>query len=109
MLIDVYLSVSYWAHKNSESMDGLPGMRRAVETAKREKMEPIKKMVGQFALSKRQKTQNRMASISTTTVAILSFLAGLFVAVFLMEYTRGGLRNDLGIYNDRLQTLLKEL
>jgi len=99
----------YWAHKNSESMDGLPGMRRAVETSKKEKVEPIKKMVGPFAPSERQKTQNKMASVSTSTIAILSFFAGLFFAIFLMEFTRGGLRQDLSGYSDRLHTLLKEL
>lgn len=37
----------YWAYKNALSIDGMPGMRRAVETARREGVEPIKKMVGE--------------------------------------------------------------
>jgi hypothetical protein len=39
----------YWAFKNAWSMDGLPGMKRGVETGKTDAVKPIKKMVGPHA------------------------------------------------------------
>lgn len=84
-------------------------MRRGVETAKREKVDPIKKMVGPLAPSKRLKMQNRIASLSMPMIAVFSFVVGLLVAVFLMEYARGELRQDFVAYSDKLQMLLKDL
>jgi hypothetical protein len=55
----------YWAFKNSESMDGLPGMRRGVETAKREDVKPIKKMVGPYG-----EIVNRMKARRANTVSV---------------------------------------
>src|SRR4051812_30955201 len=45
---DVF-SNRYWAFKNAWSMDGLPGMKRGVETGKTDDVKPIKKMVGPYA------------------------------------------------------------
>ncbi|KAI1178964.1 pyridoxamine phosphate oxidase family protein [Nemania sp. FL0916] len=39
----------YWALKNAWSMDGLPGMQRAMRAGKEFSIEPAKKMVGKFA------------------------------------------------------------
>lgn len=39
----------YWALKNAASIDKLPGMRIAVETAKKERIVPLQKMVGPTA------------------------------------------------------------
>jgi hypothetical protein len=42
-------------------MDGLPGMQRGLEAGKREKIEPITKMVGPYAPKKYQSTSPRFA------------------------------------------------
>lgn len=39
----------YWAWKSQLSVDGLPGLKRGVETAKKENVEPLKKWVGRWA------------------------------------------------------------
>ncbi|USP79645.1 uncharacterized protein yc1106_06919 [Curvularia clavata] len=39
----------YWAWKSQKSIDGLPGMKRGVEVAKKEGIAPLKKMVGRWA------------------------------------------------------------
>lgn len=72
----------YWAYKNALSIDGIPGMRRGVETAKRESVEPIKKMVGPPA-----PTNYSVATLSRSNVtvplwvlvivAILAFCLGI--------------------------------
>ena len=39
----------YWAWKSQASIDGLPGMQRGVEYARRNQIAPLKKMVGRYA------------------------------------------------------------
>jgi hypothetical protein len=39
----------YWAYKSQLSIDGLPGMKRGVEFAKANGIEPLRKMVGPYA------------------------------------------------------------
>lgn len=39
----------YWAFKSQLSIDGLPGMKRGVEYARKEGVEPLKKMIGKYA------------------------------------------------------------
>lgn len=99
--------VRYWAYKNAESMDGLPGMRRGVETAKREKVEPIKKMVGSCALTKMKKSSKGQSSISLITVALSSFVAGLVVAFLVVEFMRGDLQDGFVNYTDEIRALFK--
>lgn len=96
----------YWAYKNAESMDGLPGMKRGVETGKRENVEPIKKMVGPYAPSKIKKPEKKLAT-SPITIAITSFCMGLLVAFFLFEYLRGDLRGDIVNYTEEIRALLR--
>ena len=36
----------YWAYKNAKSVDGLPGLARGVEIARRDRVAPIEKFVG---------------------------------------------------------------
>ena len=36
----------YWAYKNAWSVDGMPGMKCALETADKERIAPLEKMVG---------------------------------------------------------------
>ncbi|KAH8593792.1 hypothetical protein B0O99DRAFT_626159 [Bisporella sp. PMI_857] len=97
----------YWAHKNQESMDGLPSMKRAVEVAKKEKMAPIKKMVGAAALKVPMKTQNKLASVSPVLLVLGSFFAGVVVATFLIVFARGLPAHD--ILSDDLRALAKGL
>ncbi len=70
----------YWAFKNAQSMDGLPGMRRGVETAKRENVKPIKKMVGPFAPTSkypRTRVAGQVPILYLIIVALLSFCIGI--------------------------------
>jgi hypothetical protein len=75
-----FLGSRYWAFKNAQSMDGLPGMKRGVETAKKENVKPIKKMVGPFAPSA-ENPQTRVAGqvpeLYLVIVALLSFCMGI--------------------------------
>lgn len=96
----------YWAYKNSESMDGLPGMRRGVETAKREKVAPIKKLVGAAALTETPKTSSKFKSASPALVALLSFFCGMVVATFLIVFAQGDLQGSL---RDELRGLMTEI
>ncbi|KAG4436851.1 hypothetical protein IFR05_007657 [Cadophora sp. M221] len=68
---------NYWAFKNSESMDGLPGMRRAVETSKKENIKPIKKMVGPYALDVRPRRNSTRENISQVGIVLVAFCLGL--------------------------------
>lgn len=90
-------------------MDGLPGLRRGVETAKREKVQPIKKMVGPFAPTSIKKSTDRLASTSSTIifVAISSFCAGLLLAFILIEFMHGDLQEDLVNYSEEIRALLR--
>ena len=66
-------------------MDGLPGMRRAVETAKRENVKPIKKMVGPLAPSStymRSRTAWQVPTVYLIIVMFLSFGMGIMATVF---------------------------
>jgi len=88
-------------------MDGLPGMKRGVETSKREGVEPIKKMVGAAAL--KRKTANRLGTTSPLLIALLSFCLGLVVATLAIEYARGGLRGGFINYSDEIRALVREI
>jgi hypothetical protein len=61
-------------------MDGLPGMRRGVETAKRENVKPIKKMVGPFAPTSeypQARVTGQVPILYLIIVALLSFCIGI--------------------------------
>ncbi|RDW91808.1 hypothetical protein BP5796_01202 [Coleophoma crateriformis] len=76
----------YWAFKNSESMDGLPGLRRGVETAQREQVKPIKKMVGPFAKMLSSAQARSPTSVPVwylVVVALAGFVTGVFAMLFL--------------------------
>jgi hypothetical protein len=65
-------------------MDGLPGMRRAVETAKRENVKPMKKMVGPLAPSSkypRTRTAWQIPMVYLIIVMLLSFCMGIVATV----------------------------
>ena len=75
-------------------MDGLPGMRRGVDTAKREQVKPIKKMVGPFAPSSefpRTRVAGQVPMLYLIIVALLSFcmgIAGTALVVVQIGYLR---------------------
>ena len=89
------MNYSYWAFKNSESMDGLPAMRRGVETAKRENVKPIKKMVGPYGEMVNQMRAQRANTVSVwyLIIAVLvSFCLGIVAAVLApseLQWLRG--------------------
>lgn len=61
-------------------MDNLPGLKRGVATAQRDKVEPIEKMVGPFA-PRGQMPSRRVFDINTMMiVAVMAFLLGLLAA-----------------------------
>ncbi len=77
---------SYWAFKNAQSMDGLPGMRRGVETAKSENVKPIKKMVGPFAPTSeypRTRLAGQVPIQYLIIVALLGFCMGIAGTAFV--------------------------
>jgi hypothetical protein len=76
-------------------MDGLPGMRRGVETARKDNVKPIKKMVGPYAAMASDLRLSSGRSVSVWylgVVAILSFCMGI-IATFVMQL-QFGLRSD---------------
>ncbi|KAL2073630.1 hypothetical protein VTL71DRAFT_10956 [Oculimacula yallundae] len=99
----------YWAYKNSYSMDGLPGLRRGVETSKRENVVPIKKMVGSYALESQSTPRSGPAfrsrfsgklssmgenvSLEQVVIVVLAFLMGGLVQYV---YLSGG-KNRLSL------------
>jgi hypothetical protein len=95
----------YWAYKNAESMDGLPGMRRAIETGTKANVKPITKMVGPLAPSSKKSTKEP-SSISPVVIALFSFFLGLITAVLALEYVRGDLQMDFVNYSEEIPALL---
>jgi len=60
-------------------MDGLPGMKKGLQIGKKEKVEPIKKMVGPLA-PRVNRARGTGASVwSIVMIALLSLLIGAFV------------------------------
>ena len=61
-------------------MDGLPGLRRGVETAKKENVKPIKKMVGPYGEMVNQIRRQRANTVPVwylIIVALVSFCLGI--------------------------------
>lgn len=65
-------------------MDGLPGLKRGVETRKKESVTPMKKMVGAYALeaATRPKPGPLVPLWSLVIVALLSFCMGSIATLF---------------------------
>jgi hypothetical protein len=81
----------YWAFKNAWSMDGLPGMKRAVEAGRREKVEPIKKMVGPWAPTmKPRKGSGGLGVEYAVLVALVSFVLGALTMLYGREFVPFG-------------------
>ncbi|KAK5138450.1 hypothetical protein LTR08_000036 [Meristemomyces frigidus] len=71
----------YWAYKNAWSMDGLPGLPRAMEVGKEQNVAPIKKMVGPLALSRYHYGQGY-----TAAQVLLMVLASFLLGVAMTQY-----------------------
>jgi hypothetical protein len=80
----------YWAYKNTRSVDGLPGLKRGVEAAKREGMEvaPMEKFVGlKEAYRGSDGTGVRKSWMERPiTLLFLGFVLGVLAAL-LMQYS----------------------
>ncbi|KAK4202766.1 hypothetical protein QBC40DRAFT_36956 [Triangularia verruculosa] len=77
----------YWALKNSESVDGLPGLDVARKTAKEDGIVPLTKMVGAAALQERQRKRKQLSFgvLHLVLVAILASLATIRLQPVLVE------------------------
>lgn len=78
----VLKEVRYWALKNAWSMDGLPGTNIGQTTMRREKITPLKKMVGPLAPTQ---YRNDNAGFSLEHLILASMLSAL-VTVLLLLY-----------------------
>jgi len=64
-------------------MDGLPGMKRALDAARRENVEPIKKMKGPFAPENMRSLLAQSYRVEhVILVAILFFLLGIGAVLY---------------------------
>ncbi|KAF1935767.1 hypothetical protein EJ02DRAFT_116047 [Clathrospora elynae] len=70
----------YWAYKSQASIDGLPGMKRGVEYAKRHGVVPIGKMVGRYA-PKGPRNAERVGLVRLVLVLLLGVVIGGVMAV----------------------------
>ena len=64
-------------------MDGLPGMRRALEAGKKEKVAPIKKMVGPLAPTRYNYQQGFTAQQVFFLIVFIFFLFLVFIFIFV--------------------------
>jgi hypothetical protein len=80
----------YWAYKNAWSIDNLPGMKRALDAGQREKVAPIKKLVGPLASRDYQGQQGLGHSTRALLfAAFFSFLLGGLGNVILLNAIYG--------------------
>ncbi|KAF2433956.1 hypothetical protein EJ08DRAFT_693988 [Tothia fuscella] len=87
----------YWAYKNAWSMDGLPGLERALVTGKVEHVEPIKKMVGPHAPT-RYYAPATYGLKQLMFVAVICLLLGAALVQYRIEYS--------GWVTERIQQLV---
>lgn len=77
------MSYRYWAYKNAWSMDGLPGMKRALVAAKTEGVAPIKKMIGPFAPEQMRRLRAKSYTIEHMfLVALVFFVLGMGAVLY---------------------------
>ena len=84
----------YWAFKNAWSIDGLPGMKLAMETGKKENVAPTKKMVGPFAPKNGTYHSEGFTLEQVVIIFIVAFIGGI-MAVSLSPQS---LRTLLGVF-----------
>ncbi|KAK5635723.1 hypothetical protein RRF57_011435 [Xylaria bambusicola] len=70
----------YWALKNAYSMDGLPGMRRALKAGKEYSVAPIRKMVGKMAVKNGSLSNNGDLHVAYVVIALLTVLVAILAA-----------------------------
>jgi hypothetical protein len=75
-------------------MDGLPGMQRGQEAAKRENITPIKKMVGPLAPKKYVIPYGGVQTEFVVLAAVVSFLLGCLFA-FSVPFLRTTVLNSV--------------
>jgi hypothetical protein len=63
-------------------MDGLPGMKQGLEIARKEKVEPIKKMVGPLAPKNYQTIRSGVAVETAVVIALASLILGALLALY---------------------------
>lgn len=80
---DRVLLIRYWAYKNAESVDGLPGLELGRRTAKEEGIAPIEKMVGMPSRGYKLASTMRFSVWHLFFVALASVLATVFSLAFL--------------------------
>ncbi|KAK9775128.1 hypothetical protein AB5N19_02142 [Seiridium cardinale] len=78
----------YWALKNSLSVDGLPGMKVAEKTRRREGITPLKKMVGDAAPKDYRRPVIGFTLAQLVLAIVLSALLGAFLALHGVEAAR---------------------
>jgi hypothetical protein len=71
----------YWAYKNAWSVDGLPGMKQGLLTAKQEKIAPIQKMVGPHVTGSVKRNQ-----VYDIQDLIYMAFVGFLLGILLMSY-----------------------
>ena len=81
----------YWAFKNAYSMDGLPGMKRGFEVGKREKVAPMKKMVGPLAPKNGTTHQDGFTLEQVVVIFIVAFIAGMMAVSLSPEVLRNAM------------------
>jgi len=70
----------YWAYKNAWSMDGLPGMKRAIEAGKTYSVTPMKKIVGPLAPKNGTVHSDGFTLEQVMIIFIVAFVAGVMAA-----------------------------
>lgn len=77
-------SGSYWALKNSWSMDGLPALQIAQKAMVQQGIEPLKKMVGPLA-PRKYRNGNRFSLTHLLLVALVTAIVTAFVTRFGLD------------------------
>lgn len=81
-MADVSVCCRYWAFKNQESMDGLPGLKRGVKNAKTLKVAPMKKMEGPYAPTAPRQASRGVPTEMVLLLAIWCFFLGILVTIW---------------------------
>ncbi|KAH7346048.1 hypothetical protein BKA66DRAFT_576667 [Pyrenochaeta sp. MPI-SDFR-AT-0127] len=77
----------YWAWKSQLSIDGLPGMKRGYDFAQKNKVAPLKKMIGPYAPSS-PRTASRIEPIHLLLVLFLGIVIGGAMALSVVTPER---------------------
>ena len=75
-------------------MDGLPGMKKGVEIAKRDKIAPIKKMVGPHAPIKPRNFNLGFPQIYLVLVIMSSFCVGIVATLYAQSFSSKFVTNE---------------